>query len=102
MKNVHEMDRTEVILELARHAHPTWYHSLLEWRTEQLKALLVYYREGGDFPTKMVGRIYKTKGLGDCQPKVEQIEVAFIEIDFTDRCACKLRWGHTGKHAPKV
>ena len=65
MQNVHEMSRHQVLTELARHAHPSWYQSLVEWQTPQLKALLVYYREGGDFPTNMVGRIHRTKGLGD-------------------------------------
>ena len=65
MQDVHEMTRTEVIFELARHANPRWYHSLTAWRTEQLKALLTYYREGGDFPTNMVGEIHEGKGLSD-------------------------------------
>lgn len=44
MPTVDAMNRTEVIFELARHAHPTWYHSLLNWPTYWLKALLSYYR----------------------------------------------------------
>lgn len=41
--NVLEMNRTEVIYMLARYAHPSWYHSLLDRSTEMLKALLTYY-----------------------------------------------------------
>lgn len=39
------MNRTEVIFDLARFSHPTWYHSLLSWSTPRLKALLMFYRE---------------------------------------------------------
>lgn len=70
MINVDKMNRTEVIKELSGIAHPSWFHSLLDWETQQLKALLTYYRNGGDFPTKMVGKIYRTKGVGDEQPVV--------------------------------
>ena len=41
---VSEMDRIQVIHELARYAHPTQYHSLLKWNTDSLKKLLSYYR----------------------------------------------------------
>lgn len=65
--DIHTMTRFEIITELARHAHPSWYHSLTDWHTAQLAALLTYYRAGGEgeFPTDMVGKIYRTKGLGD-------------------------------------
>jgi hypothetical protein len=42
--HIEAMTRTQVIHELAVHAHPTWYHKLLTWKTHQLKALLMYYR----------------------------------------------------------
>lgn len=68
MKNIHDMNRTEVIHELARHAHPTWYHSIISWSTRDLKALLNYYRAGGELPRWVESRIYPTKGLGDTPP----------------------------------
>lgn len=47
-----ERTRTEIIFALAQHAHPTWYHSLLNKPTEALRALLEYYeiaeREGDE------------------------------------------------------
>lgn len=79
MQNIQDMNRPEVITELARWAHPSWYHSLLEWETPQLKALLTYYREGGQFPTQMVGKIHRTKGLGD--DAKEQQALSFV-TDF--------------------
>lgn len=39
-----EMNRTAIIQELSKHAHPNWYHSLLNWKTENLRKLLGYYR----------------------------------------------------------
>jgi len=46
MENKKEVtaNRTEIIYELAKHAHPTMYHSLLSWRTNQLRLLLDYYK----------------------------------------------------------
>lgn len=76
MKNVQQMNRTEVIKELAGFAHPSWFHSLLDWETPQLNALLTYYRSGGQFPTEMVGKIYRTKGVGDREA------TAMISIDW--------------------
>lgn len=38
-----ERNRQEIIFALAQHAHPTWYHSLLNKPTEALRALLEYY-----------------------------------------------------------
>lgn len=35
--------RTEIIYELAKYAHPEWYHDLLTWTTPQLRRLLAYY-----------------------------------------------------------
>ena len=43
--HVEQMNRTQVIQELAQYAHTQHYHSLLTWGTAQLKALLVWYRE---------------------------------------------------------
>jgi len=37
-------DRTEIIYELAKYAHPTWYHDLLTWSTNELRILLDYYK----------------------------------------------------------
>jgi hypothetical protein len=84
MKNIQEMSRQDILLELARHADPQWYQSLIEWDNAQLKALLMYYREGGKYPSRMVGRIYTTKGLGDTnKPRF------IIGIDFgKDEYAC--------------
>lgn len=38
------MNRTEIVQELAKYAHPEWYHRLLNWGTEQLRTLLDYYQ----------------------------------------------------------
>jgi hypothetical protein len=38
------MKRHEIIYELAKYAHPSWYHDLLSWKTWQLKILLDYYK----------------------------------------------------------
>ena len=82
MKNIQQMNRTEVIKELSGLAHPSWFHSLLEWETPQLVALLAYYRSGGKgpFPSAMVGKIYRTRGVGDPLPVSD--ESVFIGIDF--------------------
>jgi len=37
-------NRTDIIYELAKYAHPTWYRSLLSWKTEHLSLLLNYYK----------------------------------------------------------
>jgi len=42
---VEDMNRTEVIEAIRYQAHPSWFHSLLDWSTPRLKALLVYWRE---------------------------------------------------------
>ena len=39
-----ELNRTEIVFALAKHAHPDWYHSLLNWKTEDLKKLLEWYQ----------------------------------------------------------
>lgn len=82
MTQTKDMNRPEIINELARHAHPTWYHSLLDWETHQLRELLAYYRgELKALPTGL-GRIYRTKGLGDTpNPRKAQGKV-FIGIDL--------------------
>lgn len=45
------MSRPEIIFELARYAHPSIYHALLNKNTATLKALLTFYKEGGDHKT---------------------------------------------------
>lgn len=80
LQPIEDMGRYEILMELRKHAHPTWYQSLLEWETRQLRAYLTYCREGGDFPSNAVGRIYKTKGLGDCNPKPKLIGIMRVEI----------------------
>jgi hypothetical protein len=79
MKKTKEMNRTELVYELARHAHPSWYHSLLEWRTGQLRSLLAYYRsETGDTLPSGLGRIHRTKGLGDTPNPRPPLKIAVI------------------------
>lgn len=68
MKKTQEMNRTELVYELARHAHPSWYHSLLDWPTHQLRALLAYYREEITHLPENRPAVYRTKGLGDTLP----------------------------------
>ena len=38
------MTRINIIYDLAKYAHPSWYHSLLSWTTPQLGRLLDYYQ----------------------------------------------------------
>ena len=65
--NIEEMSRPEVIQELRKHAHHTWYHMLLEFKTKDLKILLDYYK--GKFFTIEVGiKVTEVKGdeIVDC------------------------------------
>lgn len=50
MKKVNkvELNRMQIIFELAKYAHPDWYHNLLGWPTEALRGLLIYYEKGGE------------------------------------------------------
>ena len=48
MNDTSKMKREEVIFELARYCHPSWYHWTLQFSTETLKALLTFYRSGGE------------------------------------------------------
>ena len=43
LKKIMAMDRPTVIDQLRRHAHPSWFHSLLSWKTDALKKVLIYY-----------------------------------------------------------
>lgn len=43
-KEITKLTRIEIIYELAKYAHPTWYHTLLRWRTDPLRQLLAYYK----------------------------------------------------------
>ena len=38
------MTRDNIIYALAAYAHPSWYHDLLSWSTDQLGRLLDYYK----------------------------------------------------------
>ncbi len=38
-----ELRREDIIFSLAKHAHQDWFHSLLSWKTENLKKLLEFY-----------------------------------------------------------
>ena len=42
-KQIKALDRWGLFSELARHAHPSWYQDLLEWKTMDLRDLLYYY-----------------------------------------------------------
>lgn len=50
MRNEHnpkpaaKMDRTEIIYELSRHAHPMQYHKIIHMPTEPMRRLLAWYR----------------------------------------------------------
>lgn len=51
MKTTEEMQHHEVVFELARHAHPSHYHAVIDtFPTRALKALLAYYRTQKDAP----------------------------------------------------
>ncbi len=43
MKPLQEMNRTEIIVALAGYAHPSWYHDIIYFPTNMLRALLGYY-----------------------------------------------------------
>lgn len=79
MKNIQEMIRTEVLNDLRSYAHATWYQSLFSWRDEQLKALLLYYREGGTYPHDVMGEIHITPGLGPVPKKLFSIGIDFAK-----------------------
>lgn len=38
------MERIQIIKDLAQYCHPSWYHQVLNWKTESLKLLLDYYK----------------------------------------------------------
>lgn len=40
---LNNMGRTEIIITLGKYAHPVWYHDVLHWDTNTLRALLYYY-----------------------------------------------------------
>ena len=42
-----QQTRTEIIQELRKYAHPSWYHQLLNKDTNTLRSLLAYYKNGG-------------------------------------------------------
>ena len=42
------MDRWELIMELRRHAHPSWYKRLILNPTVALRALLMWYESPED------------------------------------------------------
>ncbi len=42
-KQIEEMKRHEIIFELAKHTPPSYYHSILNWPTNALRALLSHY-----------------------------------------------------------
>lgn len=39
------MNRTQIIFELARYCHPSYYHKILNWPTEGLEKLLDHYQQ---------------------------------------------------------
>jgi len=73
------MTRHEVLLELAKFAHPTWYHGLLPWTTNWLKALLDFYRAQR---VEEIAAIKAGRSTGDRKdliaPKVLELEGAGI------------------------
>lgn len=46
-KDIKKMTRWEIIQELRKYAHPSWFHSLMDRTTPTLRALLFYYQNGG-------------------------------------------------------
>lgn len=70
--NVIPKSRPEVIYALAQYAHPSWYHSLLLWSTENLKKLLSYYL----LPD------YTIKDIDGIRRKVEMEYVEKLFLDF--------------------
>lgn len=60
MDEIEKMTRTQVIQELAKYSHPSWYHGLLEKDTHTLKILLYHYRSGGSIETTQ-GEVLRNK-----------------------------------------
>ncbi len=42
-KTVEQMNRPEIIFALKSYAHPDWYHAILVFPTNALRALLIFY-----------------------------------------------------------
>lgn len=42
--NEKQLNRTQIIFELAKYCHPSWYQKILGCKTEHLRALLEYYK----------------------------------------------------------
>lgn len=60
---IENMTRWEVINALRPHAHPSWYHQLLAWKTRELKALLYYYELPEESEqVEIIIRVKRTKG----------------------------------------
>jgi len=59
-------NRTEIIYELAKYAHPSWYHSLLKWSTYHLSILLDYYKGEGSVSVGFTATEYNGEDLADC------------------------------------
>lgn len=45
-----KINRVEVIYELAKYCHPSWYHQILHWETKWLYKLLQFYKEQEAMP----------------------------------------------------
>lgn len=78
-KKTQEMNRSELVHELAGHASPVWYHSLLDWETHQLRALLHFYRGEVKKLPDGLGEVYKTKGVGGERP-IHRLNIRIVVV----------------------
>ena len=61
MDEIEKMTRTQVIQELAKYSHPSWYHGLLQKDTHTLKIILRHYKSGGSIVMVAQGEVLTNK-----------------------------------------
>ena len=75
METTKELNRIEIIFALAQYCHPSWYHSILNWPTKWLNALLGFYQASERKQPKMLEVKFDVKVLN---------EVDICELDKMD------------------
>ena len=73
IENIADLGRTEVIEELRYVCRPAWFHPILELSTPMLKAILMFYHEGGDDQEviKMIN-----------EDRVKRIPIQFVQVEI--------------------
>jgi hypothetical protein len=77
--NIEKMGRTEILFELAKHAHNSWYKDLIYWKTKWLRLLLQSYMEKSGFTIEIGCRLIEMNDRLEVT-KCELFEVTFLEI----------------------